>query len=142
MKWWSPLLARRIVLATSGATFLTIALIGIALPREVAGAYGFSLDRIESFNEFRAVYTGFWIALAAAMFTAARHVRLALLGDLCALMLVCQAAGRAMSFVLDGRPSWPFIAAFWLELLGGLTVLAMRVPRSESPRIAEGAVRA
>jgi hypothetical protein len=57
-----------------------------------------------------------------------------LLGDVCGVMLLCQALGRAASFALDGRPSWPFVAAFVAELSGALTILAPRVLVQEVAR--------
>ena len=110
-----PLL-RRLALAGSGLTFLCIALAALAFPRVVAAQYGYPLDRPEAFNEFRAVFTGFWLGLAATMLTAARKPELLLLGDLCGLMIGLQACGRLASFALDGISSTRFVAVAALEL--------------------------
>lgn len=103
-------------LAGSGLTFLCIALAALAFPRAVAAQYGYPLDRPEAFNEFRAVFTGFWLGLAAAMLTAARKPELPLLGDLCGLMIGLQGLGRVLSLALDGFSSARFAAAAALEL--------------------------
>ena len=117
---------RRLVLASSGALFALIALSAVLWPRVVAAQYAYGLDSVDAFNQFRAIFVGFWSALAMIMITAARRPELGVLGDLCGWALVLQAAGRAASFALDGRPSAPFIGAFALELTGGVLVLLAR----------------
>lgn len=117
---------RRIALAMSGLTFGTIGVIGMFLPTQVARVYGLSLVGVDGLAEFRAVYVGFWISLAITMITAARRPDATLLGDLCGVMLLAQSLGRLASFGLDGRPSWPFIAAFVMELASAMTILAPR----------------
>ena len=99
----SPL--RRLVLGGSGVLFGVIALFAIVAPRAVAARYAYGLDSVDSFNEFRAIFVGFWLALAAMMITAARRPDVRLLGDLCGWALVLQAAGRALSVALDGVPT-------------------------------------
>lgn len=118
---------RQLCLAGAGVTFGIIALLAIAFPHAVANAYGLTLDRVEGMNEFRAIFTGFWLSLALAMITAARRPELPLLGDLCAAMLLFQALGRALSVVLDGRPSLLFLGALAGEAMTALTVLAVGV---------------
>jgi uncharacterized protein DUF4345 len=118
--------ARTVALAGAGLTFGTIAILAIVAPHAVANEYGFTLARIEGMNEFRAVYTGFWLSLAIAMITAVRRPDVPLLGDICGAMLLLQATGRALSFGLDGRPKWTFVAAFVAELLSAITILALR----------------
>lgn len=117
---------RRITLALSGLTFGAIGLIGLFLPAQVAQVYGLSLIGVDGLAEFRAVYQGFWISLAITMITAARRPEETLLGDLCGVMLLAQSLGRLASFGLDGRPTWPFIAAFVMELTSALTIFAPR----------------
>jgi hypothetical protein len=118
---------RKLALVGSGLTFGTIALIGIVAPHTVAGVYGLSLVGIEGLNEFRAVYTGFWISLCVAMLTAARRPDETLLGDVCGVMLLMQSLGRFTSFALDGRPSWLFVAVTFAELGSAMMVLAPRL---------------
>src|SRR5690242_3676312 len=95
---------RRLALALSGLTFASIGLLALFMPVAVARVYGFALLGVEGLDEFRAVYTGFWLSLAVAMITAARRTDVPLLGDICGVMLLLQALGRAASFALDGRP--------------------------------------
>lgn len=118
---------RRLCLAGAGMTFGVIALVAIAFPHAVANAYGLTLDRVEGMNEFRAIFTGFWLSLALAMITAARRPELPLLGDLCAAMLLFQALGRALSVALDGRPPLLFLGALAGEALTALAILVAGV---------------
>jgi hypothetical protein len=117
---------RRVVLAGSGLTFGTIAVAAIVWPRAVAAQYGLHLDRVDAFNEFRAVFVGFWLALATAMIVAARRPALTTLGDVCGLALLLQAAGRLLSVAVDGRPSMPFLGAMVGEAMAGVIVLLGR----------------
>ncbi len=114
---------RTFALASSGVVFGTIGLLALVLPVPVARAYGFALPGVDAFNEFRAVYTGFWLALAAAMITAARRPDVPLLGDLCGLMLLLQAAGRVASLAMDGMPAPQFVAARFAEAIAAATIL-------------------
>ncbi len=122
---------RTFALASSGIVFATIGLLALALPVPVARAYGFVLPSVDAFNEFRAIYTGFWLALGAAMVTAARRPDVPLLGDLCGLMLLLQAGGRAASLALDGVPAPQFVGAMIGEALAAAAILvAPRVRRA------------
>ncbi|HTQ48090.1 MAG TPA: DUF4345 family protein [Polyangiaceae bacterium] len=118
---------RRLVLAGSGLTFGTIAIAAVVWPRTVAVQYGLHLDGVDAFNEFRAVFVGFWLALATSMIVAARRPALSTLGDLCGIALVLQAMGRLPSVAVDGRPSVPFLGAMVGEALAGAVVLLGRV---------------
>ena len=114
---------RTFALASSGVVFGTIGLLALALPVPVARAYGFVLPGVDAFNEFRAVYTGFWLALAAAMITAARRPDVPVLGDLCGLMLLFQASGRVLSLAIDGMPAPQFVGAMFAEAIAAMTIL-------------------
>jgi hypothetical protein len=81
-------------------------------------------------NEFRAVFTGFWLGLAALMITAARRPENVVLGDLCGLALALQAGGRLLSVVLDGVPRSDWIVIMVGEAIAGATVLILRPRRS------------
>jgi hypothetical protein len=116
----------KLLLAGTGIVFGSIALVAIVLPHRVAAEYGFVLGTVDAMNEFRAVYTGFWLALAAIYLTAARRSDVPVLGFLGAIALLLQALGRLFSLALDGAPSERFVAAFVLELVAGATLLALR----------------
>ena len=124
------LVLRRLVLAGSGVIFALIALAAVAKPHLVAARYGLTLDGVEAMNEFRAVFVGFWLALAAMLVTAARRPALVVLGDLCGLALLLQALGRILSVAVDGVPRTDFLAAMIGEGVAGILVLAARPRRS------------
>lgn len=117
---------RTLVLGGSAATFGLIAVAAVFAPAAVATQYGYPLERFEAFNEFRAIFVGFWAGLALLMGTAARRHDLPLLGDLCGAMLLLQACGRVLSMAIDGVPAPRFIGACALEALSGLAVLLAR----------------
>lgn len=120
---------RRVTLAGSGAVFGAIALAAIGWPHVVAARYGLHLDGVEAMNEFRAIFTGFWLALAVLFIVAARRPEMTLLGDLGGLALVLQAGGRLLSLVVDGRPRTEFVVAMIGEALAGAVVLLTRSPK-------------
>lgn len=120
---------RRIALAGSGLTFGTIALLTTVAPVTVAGYYGLTPNGVDGLSEVRAVFTGFWLALAAAMLSAARRPEQTMLGDVCGLMILMQALARVTSLVLDGRPSLPFVGAMLGELVTAALILAPRIRR-------------
>jgi ABC-type thiamin/hydroxymethylpyrimidine transport system permease subunit len=119
-------LTRRILLALVALVFAAIAIGSLVAPHEMAEGLGYTLANTDALNEFRAIYVGLWLATAAIFVLAARRVENALLGDVCALLLLGQVVGRVASLLIDGAPSqriWPIFA---VELIGGLALLAVR----------------
>jgi Domain of unknown function (DUF4345) len=114
------------MLLGNGLTFLGIAIYVLFATHKAAYFYGYTLNGVDGLNEFRAVYIGFWIGLAVLFFGAARRFELALIGDLAFVMVLLQALGRLLSFVVDGLPSERFIVFFFLEIISSLIGLAMR----------------
>jgi len=117
---------RRLALAGSGLTFLVIALAALVAPRPVAAQYGVALDAPVNFNEFRAVFTGFWLGLAVTMLLAARKPHERLLGDCCGLMIGLQALARLLSLAIDGMPDPKFAGIALLELVTAGLIFAGR----------------
>jgi hypothetical protein len=135
---------RRVLLGLSAVVFAGIAVASLVAPRMMAEGVGYSLASVDAFSEFRAVYVGLWLATAVLFVIALRRVELAILGDLCALLVLGQTLGRMASLVLDGVPSgrvWPM---FVLEAVGGVALLLVRPsepaaadrPRADSSRVA------
>jgi hypothetical protein len=120
---------RRVLLAACGVVFGSIALAAIGWPHVVAARYGLHVDGVEAMNEFRAVFSGFWLALAVLFIVAARRPEITLLGDLGGLALVLQAGGRLLSMVVDGRPRIEFVVAMVGEALAGAAILLLRSPQ-------------
>ena len=118
--------ARRTILGLAALVFAAVAFGSLTAPQKMAEGLGYSLANADGLNEFRAIYVGLWLATAALLALAARRVENALLGDVCALLLLGRVAGRVASLVLDGPPSeriWPMFA---VELLAGVALLAIR----------------
>ena len=118
--------ARQILLGLTAAVFALIAFASLVAPRHMAESLGYSLSSIDALSEFRAIYVGLWLATSAFLVIALRRVRDALLGDLCALLVLGQTSGRVLSLILDGLPServWPM---FLLEAVGGIALLLVR----------------
>jgi hypothetical protein len=74
---------RRVALAGSGVTFGAIAILSLVAPAAVFAHYGLALTGPDAANELHAVFTGFWLGLAALLFTAARAPEDQRLGDPC-----------------------------------------------------------
>ena len=121
-----PGFVRRIILLGNGLTFLLIAVYVLFATDKAAYLYGYTLNGVDGLNEFRAVYIGFWIGLTILFFTASWRIELSLLGDLALLMVLLQALGRLLSFVVDGKPSGRFIFLFFLEIISSLIGLLVR----------------
>ncbi len=122
---------RRLVLVGSGLLFPAVAILSLVAPHAVAAQYAVTLDSVDASNQFRAVYFGFWIGLGVLMITAAVRDDLPVLGRLAAVLLLSQAAGRALSLVLDGLPSGRFAGAMVLEAVAGIALMAV-LPRPSS----------
>ena len=123
------ILLRRLVLAGSGLTFGSIAVLAVVRPHAVAERYGLRLEGVEAYNEFRAIFVGFWLALATMLFVAARRPDRVLLGDMCGLALAAQAGGRLLSVIVDGVPRAEFMLAMVGEMIAGAIVLGCRPGR-------------
>lgn len=125
-------LLRRINLVGNGLTFLVIAGCVLFNIEKAAYIYGYTLNGVDGHNEFRAVYMGFWIGLTVLFFVAAWKIEVPILGDIAALMVLLQALGRLLSFLMDGKPSKLFIIVFFLELTSSVFGLLMRPKISTS----------
>ena len=126
------LLVRRLALAGAGLTFGSIAVGALVAPQLVARAYAITPNGVDGMNQLRAIFVGFWLALAFALLTAARRPDATLLGDICGLMILLQALARLLSFALDGIPSAMFVAATLAELANAALILAPRLLASRS----------
>jgi len=123
---------RRLCLVGNGLTFLLIAGYVLFDINKAAYFYGYTLNGAGGHNEFRAVYIGFWIGLTILFFASAKRVDLVLMGDIALIMILLQALGRLLSFLLDGKPSERFIIVFFLELASAVFGLLMRPKISTS----------
>lgn len=117
------LLLRRLALAGSGLTFLVIAGASIVAPNAVAAHYAYTVGTADSFNEFHAVFTGFWLGLAVWMLDAARRPEARRLGDLAGIAIGLQSLARLLSILLHGVPAPSFLGAMIAELVTAVLIL-------------------
>jgi hypothetical protein len=117
------LILRRLALAGSGLTFGGIALLSLIVPTQVAAQYAYTVGTPDSFNEFHAVFTGFWLGLCLLMLDAARRPEARRLGDLAGIAIGLQALARLLSIALHGAPSASFVSAMIGEMVTAVLVL-------------------
>ncbi len=124
---------RQALLLMNALIFGSIALAALVAPHFVAPQYGYTLGSIESFAQFRAVFTGFWLGLTALMVTAARRIEQTVLGDLAGLFILFQALARFVSMALDGLPNLFFVGAAVGELSVALAILFVKPRPAAAP---------
>ncbi|MGZ8288475.1 MAG: DUF4345 family protein [Telluria sp.] len=105
-------------------------------PDRVATSMGMLLVGVNGYSQFYAIYVGVRLATAGLALLAARHGDQPLLGDITALFLLAQPAGRFIAALAIGLPQGFLLVVCGLELLGGLGLLALR-PRAVRKRADE-----
>ena len=105
------------------------ALITVLDPDRVAAVLGQFLVGVNGYSQFYAMYVGVRLAIAGLALLAARRGDQHLLGDLVALFLLAQPAGRLVAAFAIGLPHGPLLIVTGIELLAGLALLALR-PRA------------
>jgi hypothetical protein len=122
----SPLL-RLVALACSlSATYAMLD------PDRVADVMGEFPVGVNGYSQFYAIHVGVRFATAFLALLAARHGDQPVLGDLTALFILAQPAGRFIASFAIGLPGGLLLAVSGIELAGGLLLLALR-PRSFHP---------
>jgi hypothetical protein len=106
------------------------ALIAMLDPDRVATAMGLFLVGVNGYSQFYAIYVGVRLATAGLAMLAARRGDQPILGDLVALFLLAQPAGRMVAAFAIGLPTGPLFVVSGIELLAGLALLGLR-PREE-----------
>jgi hypothetical protein len=106
------------------------ALVAMLDPDRVATAMGLFLVGVNGYSQFYAIYVGMRLATAGLAWLAARRSDQPLLGDLVALFLLAQPAGRLVAAFAIGLPRGVLFIVCGIELLGGLALLALR-PRED-----------
>ena len=106
------------------------ALIAMLDPDRVATAMGLFLVGVNGYSQFYAIYVGVRLATAGLAMLAARRGDQPILGDLVALFLLAQPAGRLVAAFAIGLPRGVLFVVCGIELLAGLTLLALR-PREK-----------
>ncbi len=106
------------------------ALVAMLDPDRVATAMGLFLVGVNGYSQFYAIYVGVRLATAGLALLAARRGDQPILGDLVALFLLAQPAGRLVAAFAIGLPNGSLFVVSGIELLAGLALLALR-PREK-----------
>ena len=112
------------------------ALAALLDPDRVATSMGMLLVGVNGYSQFFAIYVGVRLATAGLALLAARHGDQPLLGDITALFLLAQPAGRFVAAFAIGLPQGFLLVICGMELFGGLGLLALR-PRPVGTRADE-----
>lgn len=95
-------------------------------PDRTASRLGMLLVGVNGYSQFYAIYVGVRLATAALALLAARHGDQPLLGDITALFVLAQPVGRFIAAFAIGLPQGFLLVVCGLEVLCGLTLLALR----------------
>lgn len=106
------------------------ALVAMLDPDRVATAMGLFLVGVNGYSQFYAIYVGMRLAIAGLAWLAASRSDQPLLGDLVAIFLLAQPAGRLVAAFAIGLPRGVLFIICGIELLAGLALLALR-PREK-----------
>ena len=101
-------------------------------PDRVADMMGAFPVGVNGYSQFFAIYVGVRFATAALALLAARHGDQPMLGDITALFILAQPAGRFIASFAIGLPEGPLLAVSGVEVASGLLLLALR-PAATSP---------
>jgi hypothetical protein len=101
-------------------------------PDRVALGLGVFPLGVNGYSQFYAIYVGVRFATALVALLAARNGDQPLLGDITALFILAQPAGRLIAATAIGLPEGFLLAVCGIELAGGLLLLALR-PRRPTP---------
>jgi hypothetical protein len=127
---WSRAWLRGQLLQLVATVSSLAALAALLDPDRIASAMGLFLVGVNGYSQFYAIYVGVRLATAGLALLAARHGDQPLLGDLTALFLLAQPAGRLVAAFAIGLPTGVLLAVCAVELLAGLALLALR-PRGK-----------
>ncbi len=127
---WSRAWLRGQLLQLVATVSSLAALAALLDPDRIASAMGLFLVGVNGYSQFYAIYVGIRLATAGLALLAARHGDQPLLGDLTALFLLAQPAGRLVAAFAIGLPTGVLLAVCAVELLAGMILLALR-PRGK-----------
>jgi hypothetical protein len=116
------------------ATVSSLAALAALLdPDRVAEAMGLFLIGVNGYSQFFAIYVGVRLATAWLALMAARRGDQPILGDITALFLLAQPFGRLVAAFAIGLPRGVLLIVCGIELLAGLSLLALRPRTTPSP---------
>ncbi|HEV7814410.1 MAG TPA: DUF4345 family protein [Janthinobacterium sp.] len=120
------LLLRRRVLQLVALVFAAGALLSLLDADDMAAGMGFFLNGVNGYSQFYAMVVGVWLATAGLALLAARHGQQPILGDVTAMFVLAQPAGRLIAAVPFGLPQGCLLVVCGMEIAGGLVLLALR----------------
>lgn len=95
-------------------------------PDRIAAVMGEFLVGVNGYSQFYAIHVGTRLATAALALLAARQGEPPVLGDITALFVLAQPAGRFIAALAIGLPQGFLLVVCGIELAGGLALLALR----------------
>ena len=102
------------------------ALVAMLDPDRVAQGMGEFPVGVNGYSQFYAIYVGVRLATAGLALLAARQGDQPILGDITALFILAQPAGRFIAAFAIGLPQGFLLVVCGIELAGGLALLALR----------------
>ncbi|MES3025162.1 MAG: DUF4345 family protein [Pseudomonadota bacterium] len=102
------------------------ALFAMIDPDRVARSMGVFLTGVNGYSQFYAMYVGVRLATAGLALLASRQGDQPILGDITAMFVLAQPAGRLIAAFAIGLPQGFLLVICGLELLCGLVLLALR----------------
>ncbi len=118
--------SRQVLLVITALVYLAIAARAALLPDRLAHGLGYTLQAPNGYSELFAVYVGVWVATALLALVAARRSDEPLFGDLLALFVLAQPAGRLLAIPHWGLPTGNLLWMFMLEAVGAAALFAVR----------------
>jgi hypothetical protein len=118
-------LRRQLLLLIASVSSLA-ALAAMLDPDRIAAVMGVFLVGVNGYSQFYAIYVGTRLATAALALLAARQGEPPVLGDITALFVLAQPAGRFIAAFAIGLPQGFLLVVCGIELAGGLALLALR----------------
>jgi hypothetical protein len=117
---------RRALLRVVACVSSLAALAAMLDPDRIATVMGVFLVGVNGYSQFYAIYVGVRLATAALALLAARQGEPPVLGDITALFVLAQPAGRFIAALAIGLPQGFLLVVCGIELAGGLALLALR----------------
>lgn len=119
-------IARQICFAIVASVFGLIAIRAFLNPDKLAEELGYRLEAPNGYSELFAIYIGVWLATAILALTALWHVNVVIFGDLLALFVIAQPAGRLLAIPRWGMPRKGLLVMFGVEVAGGMILVIVR----------------
>ena len=96
---------------------------------ELAAGMGIFLNGVNGYSQFYASHVGVWGATALLALFAARQGEPPILGDITAMLVLAQPAGRLYAAISFGLPQGFVLFMCAMELTAGLALLLLRPAR-------------